>query len=77
LQGLVLEAAEVLKSDPRVDSHYRVMDRTYLRPAPTHEKAAELLNLPCSTYRRCRDRGVEAITDWLWDRDIDSTAGFG
>jgi hypothetical protein len=76
LRGLLLEAADVLKSDPRADSQYRVLDRTYLRPAPTQEKAAELLDLPFSTYRRYRDRGIETITEWLWDRDIDSTAGF-
>jgi hypothetical protein len=77
LRGLILEAAQVLKADPRADAQYRVVDRTYLRPAPTQEKAAELLDLPLTTYRRYRDRGVEAITDWLWDRDIDSTAHAG
>lgn len=46
LQGLVLEAAEVLKSGPRADSHYRVVDRTYLRPAPTQERPSE-----CPTAR--------------------------
>jgi AAA ATPase domain len=77
LRGLILQAAQVLKSDPRAEAYYRVLDRTYLRPAPTQEKAAELLDLPFSTYRRYRDRGLEAITDWLWDRDIDRTAGLG
>jgi hypothetical protein len=76
LRGLILEAARILKSDPRADHLYRVLDRTFLRPVPTQEKAAELLDLPFSTYRRHRDRGTEAITNWLWDRDIDSTAGF-
>ena len=75
LRRLILQAASVLKSDPRADNLYRVVDRTYLRPAPTQEKAAELLDLPFSTYRRHRDRGIETITDWLWERDIDSTAG--
>ena len=74
LRRLIVEAASVLKSDPRADNLYRVVDRTYLRPAPTQEKAAELLDLPFSTYRR-QDRGIETITDWLWERDIDSTAG--
>ena len=77
LRRLILEAAQVLKSDPRADNLYGVADRAYLRPAPTQEKAAELLDLPFSTYRRHRDRGIETITDWLWERDIDSTAGSG
>ena len=58
LRRLILEAAYVLKTDPRADSLYRVVGRTYLRPAPTQEKAAELLDLPFSTYRRHRDRGM-------------------
>jgi len=76
LRRLILEAARDLESDPRADNLYRVLNRTYLRPAPTQEKAAELLDLPFSTYRRYRDRGIETIADWLWERDIDSTAGF-
>ena len=75
LRGLILEAAHDLESDPRADNQYRVLNRTYLRPAPTQEKAAELLDLPFSTYRRYRDRGIETITDWLWERDIDMAAG--
>jgi hypothetical protein len=74
LRGLIHGAAQILKADPRSESHYRVLDRTYLRPAPSQEKAAELLDLPFSTYRRYRDRGIAAITEWLWDQDLDSTA---
>jgi hypothetical protein len=74
LRELILEAAHVLKSDPQADNQYRVLARTYLRPAPTQEKAAELLDLPFSTYRRYRDRAVEAITNSLWERDTNSTA---
>jgi len=74
LRGLILDAAEAVKSDPRTETQYRVLDRTYLRPAPSQEKAAELLDLPFSTYRRYRDRGTEAITDWLWEQDLESTS---
>ena len=72
LHGLIIEAARVLKADPRADTQYRVLHRTYLRPAPSQEKAAESLDLPFTTYRRYRDRGIEALTAWLWDLDIDS-----
>jgi hypothetical protein len=74
LRELVQQGTEMLRSDCRADAWYRVIDRTYLRPAPSQEKAAELLDLPFSTYRRYRDRGLEVITDWLWQRDIDSSA---
>jgi hypothetical protein len=74
LRDLLFRAAQALRSDPRAEARYRVIDRTFLRPAPSQEKAAELLDLPFSTYRRYRDRGLEVITEWLWELDIDSSA---
>lgn len=72
LRGLVSDAAQVLKADPRNEHLYRVLDRTYLRPAPSQEKAAELLDLPFTTFRRYRDRAVASVSDWLWELDVDS-----
>ncbi|PXY32767.1 hypothetical protein BAY60_06610 [Prauserella muralis] len=72
LRSLVIEAAESLRGDPRTENLHRVIDRTWLRPAPTQEKAAELLGLPFSTYRRHRNRGVELVTEWLWQRELTS-----
>ncbi|MEW2359197.1 ATP-binding protein [Spirillospora sp. NPDC029432] len=70
LRRLVEEAAGTLRDDPREESPYRVADRTFLRPAPTQERAAEMLGLPFSTYRRHRDRAVERIAAWLWEREL-------
>lgn len=72
LRGLVSDAAQVLKEDPRNQHLYRVLDRTYLRPAASQEKAAELLDLPFTTFRRYRDRAVASVSDWLWELDVDS-----
>ncbi len=72
LRSLVADAAQVLRADPRSQHLYRVLDRTYLRPAHSQEKAAELLDLPFTTYRRYRDRAVAGISDWLWELDVDS-----
>jgi hypothetical protein len=47
-----LAAAQVLESSPRDRRGYRVLHHTYLHPAPTQAVAAELLDLPMSTYRR-------------------------
>jgi len=44
----------------------RVLDRTFLRPAPSQEAAAEVLGLPFSTYRRHLGRAVERVVDLLW-----------
>ena len=72
LRSLLTDAAQVLNADPRSQHLYRVLDRTYLRPAASQEKAAELLDLPFTTYRRYRDRAVAGIGDWLWELDVDS-----
>jgi hypothetical protein len=70
LQTLVKEAAESLQSSPREEKLYRALYRTYLHPAPTQEQAAELLNLPFSTFRRHLKTGVARVTDILWQREI-------
>ncbi len=72
LRALVADAAQVLRVDPKSEHLFRVLDRTYLRPAPTQEKAAEILDLPFTTYRRYRDRAIARISDWLWELDVDS-----
>jgi hypothetical protein len=70
LQALVKEAAESLQSTPRDDKLYRALYYTYLHPAPTQEQAAELLDLPFSTFRRHLKAGVTRVADILWQREI-------
>jgi hypothetical protein len=70
LQSLVKEVVESLRSTLRDEKLYRALDRTYLRPAPTQEQAAELLDLPFSTYRRHLKTGMERVADILWQREI-------
>ncbi|BAY07664.1 AAA family ATPase [Calothrix sp. NIES-2098] len=70
LQTLVKQAAESLQSSPRDEKLYRVIHRTYLQPAPTQETAAELLDLPFSTYRRHLKAGMTRIAEILWQREI-------
>ena len=55
---------------PRSGRLERVLDRTYVHPAPTQEAAAEVLDVPFSTYRRHLGRAVEQLTDLLWDVEI-------
>src|SRR5262249_55069518 len=69
LVALVEQAADILRQHPRDNKLHRVIDRTYLRPAPSQEIAAELLGLPSSTYRRHLTQGVSRIASWLWDRE--------
>ena len=70
LVALLRETAEALKEVPRQDKAYRALDRTYFRPAPSQEQAAELLDLPYSTFRRHLKAGIDELTAMLWRREI-------
>ena len=70
LMALLTECIDALKNNPREEKAHRAVDRTYVRPAPSQEIAAELLNLPYSTFRRHLTRGVREITSMLWEREI-------
>lgn len=72
LQTLLAETTEELSKDPRDEKYYRAVHRTYVQPAPTQEKAAEQLGVPFSTFRRHLNRGVERVTDILWDAEVSS-----
>ena len=69
--GDVLRAGiDQLGREPRSEPLHRVLDRTYVRAAPTQEAAAEVLGLPFSTYRRHLARAIERLTDLLWAVEI-------
>jgi hypothetical protein len=74
LEDLLRAAVETLRNHPRDDKLLRAVERTYLRPAPTQEAAAELLGLPFSTYRRHLSRGVGRVVAWLWDHEVYGSA---
>ncbi|GIF68787.1 hypothetical protein Ais01nite_68220 [Asanoa ishikariensis] len=66
-----IEAAVVrLADEPKGEQLRAVLHRTYLRPAPTQEAAAQVLDLPLSTYRRYLARALEHLTDLLWTIEI-------
>jgi hypothetical protein len=70
LEALLREAVATLQADPRDEKLYRALDRTYLRPAPSHEAAAELLGVPLSSFRRHLARGTDRVAAWLWEREL-------
>ena len=70
LRRLLDQAAETLRTDPRRTDLFRTVQLTFLRPAPTQERAAEQLHLSFSTYRRYRDRAVALMIEWLWQREL-------
>jgi hypothetical protein len=70
LQALIREAAETVRANPKGQKFYRAIYHTYLQPAATQERAAELLDLPFGTYRYHLSGGIERITKWLWQREL-------
>jgi hypothetical protein len=70
LQTLLRETAATLTGNPRDEKLYRALYHTYLEPAPTQERAAELLDLPFSTYRYHLAHGLKRLTDRLWQREL-------
>ncbi|HMB91946.1 MAG TPA: hypothetical protein VKP65_13920, partial [Rhodothermales bacterium] len=59
-----------LESNPRDAKYYRAVHRTYIQPAPSQEKAAEQLDLPFSTFRRHLKRGLNHVTEILWEQEL-------
>lgn len=70
LPALIREAAEDLQASPRDVRLYRALHHTYFQPAPTQERAAELLDLPFSTYRLHLMAGIAQLTEALWRREV-------
>ena len=70
LQQIIQATAEQLKANPKEEKFYRAVYRTYLNPASSQERAAELLDLPFSTYRRHLKSGLDRIREILWQREL-------
>lgn len=70
LPRLVRRAVDGLRQDPSTDLAGRVLDRTYLRPAGSQERAAEVVGTSFSTYRRHLARGTRLLQDRLWEWEV-------
>jgi hypothetical protein len=68
LREAIADAAAELEASPRDRRAFRALHHTYLRPAATQQAAADLLDLPMSTFRRHLAEGVGLLTDLLWQR---------
>ncbi len=67
---LLLKTVQGLEGAGRNDRAFRALYHTYLKPAATQERAAEVLDLPFSTYRRHLAEGIALVTDALWQQEI-------
>ena len=70
LKKVLYEGAEAMQAHPRQTKWYRALYHTYLQPAATQEQAAELLDIPFSTYRRHLRSAVQYVKDRLWHQEI-------
>lgn len=66
LRAAVVEAVAQVEEDPATERAARAVDRTYLRRTTTQEAAAEVLEMPFSTYRRQLAKGMQAVVTLLW-----------
>jgi hypothetical protein len=67
---LIKTTTAKLETNPRDAKYYRAVHRTYLQPAPSQEQAAEQLDLPFSTFRRHLKRGIDRVTEILWEQEL-------
>ncbi|WP_426505560.1 hypothetical protein ACPPVO_47670 [Dactylosporangium sp. McL0621] len=70
LRATIEEAVGQVGNLPKGQQLQAVLHRTYVRPAPTQEAAAEVLDLPLSTYRRYLAKAVEHLADILWTIEV-------
>jgi hypothetical protein len=73
LAEVLRAAVEALGRHPKDEKLMRAVERTYVRPAPNQEAAAEVLGLPFSTYRRHLTQGVTRLVARLWEQEIYGT----
>jgi hypothetical protein len=70
LRTSLLTGIARLGDEPKGELLRRVLERTYLRGAPSQEAAAEVLGLPFSTYRRHLARATERLAELLWAVEV-------
>lgn len=70
LRQTLLAAIRLAATDRRGRESGRVLERTYVKGAPSQEAAAELLGLPFGTYRRHLAQALERVCDALWSMEI-------
>lgn len=66
LRARLLDAVEASGQGRHGVEDHRVLRRTFLTGCPSQEAAAEILDLPFSTYRRHLSQAVDRLTERLW-----------
>lgn len=72
LRKLLQKTAAEMQSTPRQLKFHRAVHHTYFQPAATQEMAAELLDVPFSTYRRHLRSGIDYVAESLWTQELNA-----
>ncbi|MEP7333583.1 MAG: ATP-binding protein [Terracoccus sp.] len=75
LTAALSQEIRALDDERRGSEHRRVLERTYLKGAPSQEVAAQVLGLPFSTYRRHLAQAVGRLVEVLWSVEIGERPG--
>ena len=75
LRASLLAGIARLGEEPKGEPLRRVLDRTYLCGTPSQEAAADVLDLPFSTYRRYLARATARLVDLLWAVEVGTEMG--
>jgi len=70
LQALLTETVELMGASPKEQRYHQALYHTYVKPTPSQEKAAELVDVPYSSFRRHLKEGIVRVTDVLWHHEI-------
>ncbi|MCB0114552.1 MAG: AAA family ATPase [Caldilineaceae bacterium] len=70
LQTLLRDTAELLTHSPKDQKLHRVLYHTYFEPVASQELAAELLDLPFSTFRYQLGKAIDKIVALLWQQEL-------
>lgn len=70
LRSLLKDATEQMGASPKENKFSRAVYHTYIQPAATQEQAAELLDVPFSSYRRHLKSGMARIGEILWQIEL-------
>jgi hypothetical protein len=64
-------AIKKIETSPRDEKFYRVLYRTFINVAGSQEQTADFLNIPFSTYRRYLKKGIQLVTEILWNEEVE------
>ncbi len=70
LQNRIKNSIDELQYTPRQRKLYRALYHTYIQPAASQELAAEIVDVPFSSFRRHLTQGINHVITALWQQTI-------